>query len=76
MEISIFLQKFLEILDDNDKTLLNADSSFRDLVEWNSLTALSLIAMVDEIYGVRLTGEDIRTSITLTDIFDKITSKS
>jgi acyl carrier protein len=75
MEISIFLQKFSEILDDTDPSLINLNTIFRDLEEWNSLTALSLIAMVDEEYSIKLTGEDIRASQTIQDLFDKISAK-
>ncbi len=76
MEITIFLEKFLNILDDTDSKLVNANTVFRDLDEWDSLTALSLIAMVDEEYSVKLTGEDIKSSVTLNDIFEIIKSKT
>jgi acyl carrier protein len=75
MEISSFLQNFVNILDDTDASLINSDTQFRTLGEWSSLTALSLIAMVDEEYSVKLTGEDIKTSTTLNDIFNIIQSK-
>jgi acyl carrier protein len=76
MEIALFLKNFADILDDTDAGVILAETNFRDLDEWDSLTALSLIAMVDEEYGIKLTGEDIRTSITLTDIFNIVVSKS
>jgi acyl carrier protein len=74
METSTFLQNFADILDDTDPNDIQLTTVFRDLQEWDSLTALSLIAMTDEAYSVKLTGEDIRNSITLQDIFDKIKS--
>jgi acyl carrier protein len=75
MEISTFLQHFADMLDDTDAALITAETIFRDLEEWDSLTALSLIAMSDEEYSVKLTGEDIKTAVTLADIFEKIKSK-
>jgi acyl carrier protein len=75
MEISIFLQKISEILDETDPSLINHNTIFRDLEEWNSLAALSLIAMVDEEYSIKLTGENIRASQTIQDLFDKISAK-
>ena len=75
MEITQFLQHFENLLDDTDSSLIKEETVFRDLEEWDSLTALSLIAMSDEEYSVKLTGEDIKTSITLKDIFEKIASK-
>jgi len=75
MEISNFLMHFANILDDTDVSLIKEETVFRDLDEWDSLTALSLIAMADEEYSVKLTGDDIKSSITLKDIFEKISSK-
>lgn len=75
MEITTFLQNFADILDDTDTALIKAETIFRDLDEWDSLTALSLIAMADEEYSVKLTGEDIKSSVTLNDIFEIIKNK-
>ena len=75
MEISIFLQNFADMLDDTDTSLITETTIFRDLDEWDSLTALSLIAMADEEYSVKLTGDDIKTSITIQDLYTKIVSK-
>lgn len=75
MEISTFLKNFSEILDDTDPSLINPNTVFRDLGEWDSLTALSLIAMVDEEYSAKLTGDNIKSSVTLNDIFEIIKNK-
>ena len=75
MEINTFLQNFADILDDTDAILIKQETAFRDLEEWDSLTALSLIAMVDEEYSVKLTGDDIKSSTSLNDIFEIIKNK-
>ncbi len=75
MEQSTFLENFKNILDDTDVSLITIDTPFRELTEWSSLTALSLIAMVDEAYSVKLTGDDIKSSKSLNDIFNIIKSK-
>lgn len=75
MEITVFLQNFSDMLDDTDATLIVQDAAFRDLEEWDSLTALSLIAMVDDEYSVKLTGDDIKSSVTIKDLFEKVSSK-
>lgn len=75
MEINVFLQNFADILDDTDAALIKQETVFRDLDEWNSLTALSLIAMADEEYAVKLTGDDIKSSNSLNDIFEIIKNK-
>jgi acyl carrier protein len=75
MEPLTFLENFKNILDDTDGSVVDLETVFRELEEWSSLTALSLIAMVDEEYSVKLTGDDIKSSKTLNDIFDIIKSK-
>ena len=75
MEQSTFLENFKSILDDTDVSLITLDTIFRELTEWSSLTALSLIAMVDEEYSVKLTGDDIKSSKSLNDIFNIVKSK-
>ncbi|WP_343617830.1 phosphopantetheine-binding protein [Flavobacterium sp.] len=76
MEINAFLRNFADILDDTDAALITQETVFRDLDEWNSLTALSLIAMADEEYDVKLTGDDIKSSNSLQDIFEIIKNKA
>jgi acyl carrier protein len=75
MEITAFLQNFADMLDDTDAALIAESTIFRDLDEWDSLTALSLIAMVDDEYSVKLTGDDIKSSVTIKDLFEKVSSK-
>lgn len=74
MDITEFLDHVAEQFDDLDETL-TADTLFREIDSWGSLTALSIISMVDEEYDVQLTGADIRASQTLKDIFDKVVAK-
>jgi acyl carrier protein len=64
-----FLNNFNEILDDEPNFKLELNSKFRDLDEWDSLTALSLIAMLDEEYKITVTGDQIKNLETLGDIF-------
>lgn len=63
------------MLDDTDAALIAESTIFRDLDEWDSLTALSLIAMVDDEYSIKLTGDDIKSSVTIKDLFEKVSSK-
>jgi len=75
MEISKFVQDFELLFDEVEAGSITKDTVFRDIDEWSSLLALVVIAMVDEEYEVKLTGDDIRTSVTVKDLFDKISVK-
>lgn len=70
-----FVNCFFELLDDTDKSLITSDTVFKELEEWTSILALSLIAMVDEVYEVTLDTDDIRTANTLEDLYRTIQQK-
>lgn len=75
MEIQEFIDKVAEQFDDFNGFTLTADTIFRNVPGWCSLTALSIIAMIDEEYGVQIGGDDIRASKTIADIFNKVVAK-
>jgi len=65
-----FLDGFVEILEETDRDVLTSNTKFKDLDEWDSMTALMLIAMFDEKYNKKITGDDIKESKTLNDLFE------
>ena len=75
MEINEFIQNFADQFDDTDVSALTPETEFKQLDEWSSLMALSIIAMADEEYGVELKGTDIRKATTIKDLFDIVESK-
>ncbi len=75
MEIKDFIEKFAEIFDDIDVATLAPDTKFRELNEWSSLSALGVIALADEEFGVELNGTEMRGANTIQELFDLITSK-
>lgn len=68
MEPDDFLEKFAEILTETPPEALSAETEFKQLPEWNSLLALSVIALVEDEYEVLLRGKDISDSRTLGDL--------
>lgn len=75
MDMDTFIEQVSEQFDDLEGVEITPDSVFRDLPSWCSLVALSIISMIDEEYGVQLKGDDIRTSKTIRDIFDKVVAR-
>jgi acyl carrier protein len=75
MGITTFIQQFADLFEDLDGVTLTPDTKFRDLEEWGSLQAMLTIAMVDAEYGIIISGDDIKTSQTIQDIFDKVAAK-
>ena len=72
MEIQDFIVKFAEQF---DETEFVASTKFRELDEWSSLIALSIIAMVDEEYDVTLKGDDMRQAETIEELFNIVKGK-
>ena len=75
MSIQDFLKNFASQFDETDASLFTPSTVFKDLDEWSSLIALSIIAMVDEEYGATLKGDDIRSANTIEDLFNIVKSK-
>lgn len=75
MELNKFLVLFSEQFDDTPADQIRPDTLFKDLGEWGSLTALSVMAMVDEEMEIRITGADIRASNSIEDLYNLIMSK-
>ena len=76
MELNEFVANFAEQFEDTDVNDIQATTVFKDLDEWSSLVALSVIAMVDEEYNVSIKGEDIRNSNTIEDLFNAVKAKA
>ena len=76
MEIKEFVENFANQFDDTDPAEISASTNFHNLDEWSSLTALSIIAMVDEEYDVTLKGDDIKNAKTVEDLFNTVKAKS
>lgn len=72
MEIKEFINNFAEQFDDLDASVLTPETEFKTLEDWNSLVALSVIAMIDEEYDVTLKGNDITDSNTIQDLYNTV----
>ena len=70
-----FLENFANLFDETDSSEITLSTEFRNLDEWSSLIALSVIAMADEEYDVKLKGDDIKNATTVEDLFTIVKSK-
>lgn len=75
MELNEFAESFAAQLDNEEGVSITGDTKFRELAEWDSLVALTIIAMADEKYAAKLSGDDIRASVTVADLFEKVKLK-
>ena len=70
-----FLENFANLFDETDSSEITLSTEFRNLDEWSSLIALSVIAMADEEYDVKLKGDDIKNATTVEDLFNIVKRK-
>lgn len=75
MDIEQFIENAAGQFDETPADQITPETAFRDLDEWSSLIALSLIAMVDEEYGVAIKGDDVRNAKTFRDLFEAVAAK-
>ena len=73
MEIKDFIEKLTDQFD--DEVVINPDTAYRDLDEWSSLTALNVLMMIDEEYGVSLPSDEMRQTKTVQELFELVQSK-
>jgi len=74
MDIQEFINHFEDVFDETDISTLEPETKYRELEEWSSLSALSTMAMVSDVYDVELTADEIRNNNTFADLFNVVKS--
>lgn len=75
MDINEFIANFADQFDDVLPESLTPETVFHELDEYSSIVALSIIAMVDEEYGVALTGNEMKAAVTIQDLFNTVQAR-
>ena len=70
MLLDKFISAFAAEFNDTPVDVFKADTEYKSLDEWNSLTALSIISMVDDEMGKTITGSNLRSCKTIEDLFN------
>ena len=69
MEIKEFIEKLAEAIEIEETTSLTAETEFRELDEWGSLSVMLLIAFYDEEFGKQIGDVDIKECTTIGDLY-------
>ena len=69
MDLNQFIENFANQFDNTDAAEFKAGTVFKDLDDWSSFIAVSIVATVYEEYGVTLDGDDIRNANTIEDLY-------
>lgn len=71
MKIDEFLEKLTEVLELED-VVLKEETNLKDIEEYDSLSVLSIIAMIDESFGKKISGQDFQTITTVNSLINLI----
>lgn len=75
MDSKKFIENLAEAIELDEFDALNGETKFRELPEWDSLSYLSVIAMMDEEYDTQIESEDFKKIETINDIINFIEKK-
>ena len=75
MDIKEFIENFAGEFDETPMESFTPTTDYKALDEWNSLTALSVVSMVDEVYGKTITGADLRNHTTIEELANFVENK-
>lgn len=75
MKLEEFVVAFGEQFDETPIEEITPSTRYRELSEWSSLVALSVISMVDEEMQKQLTGAELRSASTIEDLFNVLEAK-
>lgn len=76
MELQEFVAHFAEQFEETDASVFTPQTKYHELEEWSSLIGLSIIAMVDEEYDVAIKGNDVKSSVTIEDLFNIVKERA
>lgn len=69
MTINEFIEKFAEAVEIDDASALSGATEFRELDEWNSLAALSVISLFEDDLDKELQVVEFKKAKTIEDLF-------
>ena len=64
-----FIENFLSAVDFQESVEVTPETELKSLPEWDSLAALGVIVMFDVEFGKAITGDDLKTCTTITDLY-------
>ena len=75
MELKDYIANFADQFEDTDPETITAENPFHDLEEWDSLIALAVLNMTEKKYGKKITFDEMKSCVTVTDLFNIIIAK-
>lgn len=70
MEFKEFIEKFAEAIEVEDAENVTAETEFRQLEEWSSISVMLTIAFFDEEFEKEVGGSDLKACTTIQDLYN------
>mgnify|MGYP004442799131 FL=1 len=74
MDMKEFIANFVDQFDEVPATEVTPETPHHEMEEWSSMIALSVMAMIDEEYDVKLKAKEMRNSQTVQELYDIVQS--
>lgn len=75
MKLEEFIEKFSAEFEMTPKEDITANTTFRNIDEWDSLLSLSIIGMIKNTYNIRVSGQEINSVNTVEELFNLVKKK-
>lgn len=75
MDIKEFIENFAAEFEMTEPDEFTEDTKYRELEEWDSLLGLSIIGMINNTYGIKVTGEEVKNAGTITGLYKLVESR-
>lgn len=75
MELKELISLFKITLNSTNDVVLDGDTEFKELDEWTSLTAFTLVEELSNKYDIRVRGIELRRCNTINDLLNLLNSK-
>lgn len=76
IDLDVFLLNIANAFDLDDELSLSLEVEFTSIQGWDSLSLVSIIAMLNYTYSVSITDEEFRMCTTLGDLHKIVTAKA
>ncbi|MDB5228760.1 MAG: Acyl carrier protein [Bacteroidota bacterium] len=71
MSLEKFITRIQEEFQDVVKGTINPDTNYREIIPWNSMNALLLMALIQVEYNIELKVEDLNSDISFREMYQK-----
>lgn len=75
MELEKFVEQFADQFFDTPAEMIKADTEFRQIEEWSSMTGLCILSMIKDEYGFFLDPNIFKQCPTVRDVFEAVATR-